>query len=365
VIILAGLLVFLWEDVMTYAALYTAFAVPLLSFAVTAFCAGRFGIAEKLSNETVVKGESAEYFFTVINKSFVIFSRVSAEFFTDAAIAPGVEMTDSEIVSVAEVKKSFSIKPFGKKVVAFAVTCPYRGEYRLGVNKLTVYDALGLFKFSRNFLKDDAMTIYVNPRLIKKETALVAREDEAPRSFNLINGDDTAVISDLREYVYGDSMRKVHWKATARRNELIIKNFQAISKSFCVFVFDNGLMDKIPPSEAIVKQDQMIEDLVGMAKYACDERFPALIMHFSKPFDLSPAPFEKLYAEAAELRFDAEDVDICKMLDDIAFAAHDFINIVVFAQAQDGSVEEKADKLRIFGHNIVIHETIIKAAEVS
>jgi uncharacterized protein (DUF58 family) len=346
ILISAIVFIFLWEDPWTYAALYAALAVPIVSLAVSAACARRFDISEGLSRKYVIKGESAEYFFNVKNRSFMPFSRVTAVFHADAAINHFEETT-----------RSFFIEPQRTKGVRFAITCPFRGEYRLGVKKITVYDTLGLFKF-RRFINDAGLSIYVNPQLIKRSVPLVAREDEAPRNINQLSGDDVTNVSDLREYVAGDSMRRVHWKATAKRNELIVKNFQAVSKSYVVLLIDNSAADGLNPMMDLAIQDRMIEELVGTAKFAYDERFPVVISHFSKPLDLGAVVFDKIYAEAAELRFDARDADICKRLDDIALAALDFMNIVVFVQSPSrvvqSEIKEKARELGVFGHNVIL-----------
>ena len=52
------------------------------------------------------------------------------------------------------------------------------------------------------------------------------------------NNEDQFTIRDVREYRQGDSLKKIHWKLSARYGELYVKNFENISGEQTVIFVD-------------------------------------------------------------------------------------------------------------------------------
>jgi uncharacterized protein (DUF58 family) len=101
-----------------------------------------------------------------------------------------------------------------------------RGKYTLGPLKLSTRFPLGLVERSRVF--DQYDEILVHPRLGRISAAwkrdqlmaheLVHREDHRRGAF-----DDE--FHGIREYRWGDNPRAIHWRTSARRNELMVREF--------------------------------------------------------------------------------------------------------------------------------------------
>ncbi|EMA50277.1 DUF58 domain-containing protein [Halococcus thailandensis] len=91
-----------------------------------------------------------------------------------------------------------------------------RGEQRLGPLTLTVTDAFGLL--SRTFEYPRRTPVLVYPELhdvgdMGVVGGLAEHADERER------------FDGLREYVRGDSLRDVHWKSSAKRDDLVVMEF--------------------------------------------------------------------------------------------------------------------------------------------
>ena len=97
-----------------------------------------------------------------------------------------------------------------------------RGEQRLGPIELSATDVLGLFE--RRLTVDERNSIVVYPSvhaipawfrrgLYADETLGASRQREE--------------FDRLREYARGDSLRDVHWPATAKHDEIVVKEFAA------------------------------------------------------------------------------------------------------------------------------------------
>lgn len=110
----------------------------------------------------------------------------------------------------------------GTGPVSYAVTYRERGERTLGPVELTVTDVFGLFERELVVDETDAVTVY-------------PRRDPVPTRFRreLYAADAVDVsrqreeFDRLREYTRGDAVRDVHWATTAKRDEIVVKEFAA------------------------------------------------------------------------------------------------------------------------------------------
>ena len=59
-------------------------------------------------------------------------------------------------------------------------------------------------------------------------------------SYNSIYKGKSMNFEDLREYVMGDNVKDIDWKATARSNKVLIKQFIAEKKHNILFILDTG-----------------------------------------------------------------------------------------------------------------------------
>jgi uncharacterized protein (DUF58 family) len=107
--------------------------------------------------------------------------------------------------------------------VSYRVTLRERGTLRFLMSTWRRQDPLGLFRWS--FQLGEPSEITVGPAVIdlgSQGEALV--EALRPRGgVRRIVGTDPFELRELRPYVTGDDLRRVHWASSARRNELIVR----------------------------------------------------------------------------------------------------------------------------------------------
>lgn len=110
----------------------------------------------------------------------------------------------------------------GTEPVSYRVTYRERGERVLGPVDLTVTDVFGLFEREMVVDETDAVTVYpprdpvparFRRRLYAADAVDVSRQREE--------------FDRLREYTPGDAVRDVHWATTAKRDEIVVKEFAA------------------------------------------------------------------------------------------------------------------------------------------
>jgi len=103
--------------------------------------------------------------------------------------------------------------------------CVVRGEFQLGPMTVISGDPFGLFLTPRRINATERVLVYpaiVPINAIKLPTGLVSG-GEAQRHYT---HNVTTNAAGVREYVAGDAINRVHWKSTARRNKLFVKEFE-------------------------------------------------------------------------------------------------------------------------------------------
>ncbi len=103
--------------------------------------------------------------------------------------------------------------------------CRSRGAYRLGPMQLNSGDPFGLFKLSRRLTQ--AATIVVYPTTLpianfSMPSGKLSGGGQVRRRAHFV----TTNAAGIREYVPGDSFNRIHWRSTARRDQLMVKEFE-------------------------------------------------------------------------------------------------------------------------------------------
>lgn len=106
----------------------------------------------------------------------------------------------------------------------YELRCRQRGYYTVGPLVLRTGD---LFGFANSGVQEDAShTIIVYPRILTLEQlGLSSRSPFGGLSSRQRIFADPARIAGVRPYVNGDSMRHIHWRASAHENTLLTKKF--------------------------------------------------------------------------------------------------------------------------------------------
>ncbi|THA35757.1 DUF58 domain-containing protein [Streptomyces sp. A1277] len=125
----------------------------------------------------------------------------------------------------------------GRREVSYRVRSDLRGRYPLGPLQLRLSDPFGMCELTRSFSAYD--TLVVVPRTEVLPPVRLAGETSGygegrQRSLALAGEDD--VIP--RGYRYGDDLRRVHWRSTARYGELMVRREEQPQRARCTVLLD-------------------------------------------------------------------------------------------------------------------------------
>jgi hypothetical protein len=126
------------------------------------------------------------------------------------------------------------VPPLSKSVIKVPFRLPFRGEYSVKIYEICVYDILKLFKLRRRLGITARLIILPREKIPVDSGKETEAEAESPAS--KITHHRSTVFNSLREYREGDSIRNIHWKLTAKQDELVIKQMeQSLNNSAVVF----------------------------------------------------------------------------------------------------------------------------------
>jgi uncharacterized protein (DUF58 family) len=100
-----------------------------------------------------------------------------------------------------------------------------RGRYGFESVRLTIEDPFGLARASVAQGEPQALVVY--PRLVELDRLFSEGGSHAQDGRRLLLRRPTGYeLHSVREYVEGESLRKVHWRSTARRGQLMVKELE-------------------------------------------------------------------------------------------------------------------------------------------
>ncbi|MFK4085863.1 DUF58 domain-containing protein [Kribbella sp. NPDC020789] len=129
------------------------------------------------------------------------------------------------------------VSPNWRRTVTYPVKSDVRGLFQVGPLMLTVADPFGLVETSRTFTR--SQHLLVTPRVHKLPEIRLGADragsgENRPRAIASAGEEDATV----REYRDGDDLRRVHWRSTARRGELMVRREEQPWQSRCALFID-------------------------------------------------------------------------------------------------------------------------------
>ena len=119
-------------------------------------------------------------------------------------------------------KSMFFMGPYKRITRRHQVTAVRRGYYDCRSVSLSVGDLLGLATKSCDLQCDARLMVY--PRLtLPEDMPVQALEWQGDVSVRRWIDPDPVLVNGIREYVHGDPRKDVHWPATARTGQLMVK----------------------------------------------------------------------------------------------------------------------------------------------
>jgi len=140
--------------------------------------------------------------------------------------------------------------------------CPHRGSYQVGVVRLTVTDLFGLITLSRK-AGGQMARVEVRPKVSAEEAMALQSVETGAEHISRMT-EDAASPSGVREWVPGDALKKVHWKLTARKRELMVRTYEESARPDTLLLVDLTPLGALK-SHSLSTEDALCEAAVSAA----------------------------------------------------------------------------------------------------
>lgn len=117
-----------------------------------------------------------------------------------------------------------------------------RGEHQLRAIRIRTSDVFGLIKKEHIFQVSSELIAYPSERPIHLEEKSSSFEQGSVSSFSM-NLKNTNVASGIREYMPGDRFSWIDWKQTAKKNDVMTKEFEQEKSTDTLIVLDACYVD--------------------------------------------------------------------------------------------------------------------------
>lgn len=264
----------------------TLLSLLLFSICYTVYVYIRFKFVQIIDKRVIIKGESVKLVVKLSNEDFLIYPYVFVSFFGSHSF-----------FNANSLSQSLSLTPFTNREFIFDLQCNYRGEYEVGLCDIYIEDFLGLIRLKYRI--PETKKIIVHPKIehLSKFDVFTTNSFDS-QSFSQGSLEDVNNFKDLRSYCYGDNFRKIHWKLTARNNELMIKNYQSTTDANVNILLDlrrSNYTDEIN----IIIEDKIIEAVVSVLHYYVVKGISVNYMYFNEKLQILKASnqieFEYIY----------------------------------------------------------------------
>jgi len=168
--------------------------------------------------------------------------------------------------------------PAGRQIdLSYDTACRLRGRYALGPIKVYFFDPLGIF-FVRKIFREYS-DLFVYPRYFNISKFPPLTKGVMPW-FGVVTGrrgggDDE--FFGTREYKRGDPIKLIHWLSSARKNALIVKEFQNQSFFRATVIFNLSQADNLGEGKDSVVE-YMVKIAASVVKYLLDQNISVEII---------------------------------------------------------------------------------------
>lgn len=238
--------------------------LPAVSIISAAVAIRNIDIAIEGTNEKLNINEPFLLRVRVTNKSFIpvlnVFMNVDVE--NDFFMSAGTHV--------------LNIPAFIKGVneVEYRLSSEYIGIIKVSIPDMVIMDWFGFVRLKKKVGVSKEYTILPDTaiQVMPDNTAISAGMTEAEESHK--KGNDFAEVSDIREYIPGDKLQNIHWKLSAKENNIMVKERVSLSS--------DELMVLVELTNDV---DMILNDILcamyGMADYMIRQNVPFSIYWWS------------------------------------------------------------------------------------
>jgi uncharacterized protein (DUF58 family) len=201
--------------VIPYLMFYFTLTIVLFSLVYAKIIKSYLSIHIIIDNAYYMAGDETQYTIQANCHAFIPIPYIHLRFYPEY----NGHIDDERFISITLEENSWTSKEFKFNK---------RGIYNFGQLEAEVQDLLGMIKF--NYKCNKELIIKVYPKVYDiKMRQFYGKDIYLNKKDKISRNEDPFTPRDVREYRAGDSLKRVHWKVSAKHNALYVKNYDTIS----------------------------------------------------------------------------------------------------------------------------------------
>lgn len=180
---------------------------------------------------------------------------------------------------------------FRKSEYVFSGSIRYRGEYVLGIDNAEIYDLLRIFRF--RIKRMPCCHVTVTPRRILLDETTVLCSDDFDSNVTKISFFDSGSFVSVREYEEGDLLKHVHWKLSAKHDELMVRQTEQNLGSSAIIMTDLHSIATENEEDDMRAADAAVEAALALTRKIIEDGRTALNIYRTHDGTINAFPAEK------------------------------------------------------------------------
>ena len=203
---------------------------------------------------------------------------------------------------IDEIPYQFQVRNFGidkklmkhqKETITYVLTPKERGEYSFG--KLNIYVRSPLQLAAKRYIFSENSKLACFPSFIqmrKYDLIAFAKNKYSFGLKKLRKIGNTTEFEQIKEYVSGDDIRIINWKATAKRDMLMVNQYQDENTETVLAIIDKGRLMQMP-FEGLSLLDYAINSTLAISNVVLKKNDRMGMLSFSNKIESMVMPSSK------------------------------------------------------------------------
>jgi len=187
-----------------------------------------------------------------------------------------------EQFQVRNFELKLTLSPNRYKTINYNLKPTERGEYHFGNLNIYASSIVGLVAKRFTFSANDMVPTYPSFKQLKKFELLNINQNSTEYGIKKIRRiGHTMEFEQIKDYVLGDDLRTINWKATAKKNSLMVNQFQDEKAQPIYSIIDKGRTMKMP-FDGLSLLDYAINAALVISSIVLKKHDKAGMLSFSK-----------------------------------------------------------------------------------
>ena len=246
-----------------------------------------------------------------------------------------------------------------------------RGEYSFGSLNVIVSSPFGLVSRKFIFQKDDQLPCYPSFIHLRKYELMALNNEFMMGGIKKIRRlGHTMEFEQIKEYVPGDDVRTINWKASSKRNQLMVNQFQDEKSQRIYMIIDKGRTMQMP-FNGLSLLDYSINSAMALSHIILKKFDKAGMMTFSKKTENKIAAenkngqLKKIAEALYNINTNFYESDFSRLYQDVKFSINQRSLILLFTNFETlDAVNRQMKYLRGIAKNHLLVVVFFKNSEM-